>query len=88
MGVEQLTITAEEEIIRRAERVAATHQTTLGDMVRGFLEAVVQQQPFDESKLPPLTRAALSMAKGQPTSQRPYKELLAEAIEEKYGDLK
>src|SRR4051794_26309424 len=91
MGIERITITADEEVIRRAEHVAATHHTTVGDMVREFLEAVVQQReqhPFDEPHLPPLTRAALALSKGFSPSQRPYKELLAEAILQKYEGLK
>ncbi len=88
MAVQQLTITAEQDVIQRAEMVAAARQTTISEMVREFLESVGRHQLFDESKLPPLTRAALGMAKGVSVSNRHYKEILAEEMSEKYEGLK
>ena len=82
MATTTIMLQADETLLKSAERVAAAHNTTVPTMLASALEAI-SSLDFDESKLPPLTRQALGIAKGVPN--RPYKELLAEALVEKYG---
>ncbi len=82
----QITIElpVDEAVLRRVERVAADRQTTVADMLGTAMQAIGELD-FDPSQLPPITRSALGVAKGLP--DRPYKELLVEALQAKYGTL-
>jgi hypothetical protein len=82
MAMAQITLSADEEAVKRAERAAAARNTTVTSMLTTALEAIGELD-FDTSDLPPVTRAALGMASNIPN--RPYKELLVEALSDKYG---
>lgn len=84
MATTIVTISADEELVRRAERVAARQQTDLQSLIARYLSVLAAtDEPIDESKLAPITRSALGLLKGLP--DKPYKELLTEALVEKYG---
>jgi Family of unknown function (DUF6364) len=84
MAQVSLQFAAEEELIRAAERVAARNHTDLSAMFRRYLIALASSgEPIDESLLPPITRSALGLMTG--ASDKPYKELLSDALAEKYG---
>lgn len=77
-----VTITLEDDRASRAEALAAARGLTLEEWANRLL-LVVTAPPLDRQELPPVTRSALGMLKGAP--DRPYKELLEEAIIEKHG---
>ncbi len=77
-----ITVPAEDELLQRAEKVAAARNTTVSSMLATAL-AAISELDFDPGKLPPLTRQALGIAAGVP--DRPYKDLLVEALMDKYG---
>jgi hypothetical protein len=82
MAMAQIILSADEEAVKRAERVAAARNTTVTSMLSTALEAIGELD-FDTANLPPLTRQALGMVSSIPN--RPYKELLLEALSDKYG---
>jgi hypothetical protein len=77
-----VTIQVEDELLVRAKALAAAQNTTIEEMIKDLLR-VVAEKSVQSSTLPPNTRAALGLLKGLP--DRPYKELLSEALIEKYG---
>ena len=83
MAMAQITLSADEEAVKRAERVAAARNTTVTSMLATALEAIGELD-FSTDDLPPLTRQALGMAGNIPN--RPYKDLLVEALSNKYGE--
>jgi hypothetical protein len=85
MATTMITVPAEDELLRRAERVAAARNTTVPSMLATAL-AAIGELDFDPGTLSPLTRQALGIAPGVP--DRPYKELLTEALMDKYGQPK
>lgn len=82
-----LTITLEDDAAAAAERMAERDGTDVASVVRRFILLFAgSEKEFDRSMLPPITRSALGLAKGLP--DKPYKELAAEAMDEKYESLK
>lgn len=77
-----LTITLEDERMARAEALAAARGMTVDEWASRLLR-IVTDPPPKLSELPPITRSALGMLKDVP--DRPYKQLVEEAILEKYG---
>ncbi|HEX8521695.1 MAG TPA: hypothetical protein VF669_05510 [Tepidisphaeraceae bacterium] len=71
----------EAELARARQRAAAENKT-LEQMLQHFIE-VLAQPPLDRNSLPANTRAALGIANEVP--DKPYKDLLAEALLEKHG---
>jgi hypothetical protein len=80
----RVTLDIDEDLLVRVKERAAAENTTVEEMVQRFLKVVAQ--PFRREDLPPITRSALGLFKGLP--DRPYKELLEEALLERYGPLK
>jgi hypothetical protein len=84
MATVTLTLVADEQVIRKAEEVAARNQTDLPSLIKSYLsELAATQELLDESKLPPVTRSALGSLKDIP--DKPHKELLTDALVEKHG---
>ena len=81
----RVTLDIDDEVLARAKERAAAHNTTVEAMLEGFLRAV-SQSAFRADDLPPITRSAVGILRGLP--DRPYKELLEEALEDKYGPAK
>jgi len=81
MATVQITVTADEDTLRHAERVAASRQTTVAMMLAEALH-LIKDMDFDPDTLPPMTRKALGLAHNVPN--RPLKELLAEALAHRY----
>ena len=82
MGMAQITLSADEDAVKRAERVATARNTTVTSMLATALEAIGELD-FNVDDLPQITREALGMASNVPN--RPYKGLLAEVLLNKYG---
>lgn len=81
MPTEQLTVSADAEVIRRLESLAAKQNTSVALLLTRLLEGVARAA-VDRSTLPPVTRSALGLFKGMPN--RPDRELLTDALLEKY----
>ena len=87
MNTTKLTLTMDKELIGRAKAHAAEQNISLSSFVANYFQATTASQSkgekFDRSKLSPIVREALGLAKT--SDNRPYKEMLTEALEEKYG---
>ena len=78
-----IAISVDEDLLRRAERVAERRQTTVADMLAVAVQTIGDGD-LHLDKLPPITRSAIGLARdGGPI--RPYKEMLVEALLAKYG---
>jgi hypothetical protein len=81
----RVTLDIDEHVLARAKERAAAQNTTVEAMLESFVQVLAQPQTRRED-LPPITRSALGLLKGLP--DRPDKELLEDALEDKYGPLK
>lgn len=82
-----LTINVDDEHAARAEQLAARYGISVTEWVERLVRlATPAPARVRAEDLPPVTRSALGMLSNLP--DRPYKELLAEAIWEKHGDEK
>lgn len=77
-----MTITLDDERIARAEALAAAQGMTLNEWLDRLVKVVTDPTPV-RTDLPPITRSALGMLKDLP--DKPYKNLLEEALLERYG---
>ncbi len=82
MAQVMINVAVDPEALSHAERVAVRRNTTVAEMLAEALIAIGELD-FDLDSLPPLTRSAVGLARGLP--DRPYKELLSEALAAKYG---
>ncbi len=85
MRTTKLTLSADRDLIREAKKLAEERGTSLSSMFTRFLQAVLRERRNPE-QLGPLTRQALGLAK-LPSGARDkdYRELLEEALTERYG---
>jgi len=79
MAMSKLTLYADTKVVKRAKKFAARQNTSLSAMVGRFLKMVTEQPKVEE--LPPLTKRMAGLAK---IPDRPLRELMEEALEEKY----
>lgn len=79
----KLTLSVEKHIIEKAKLFAKMHNTSISQIVEEHLERVVAVEQSELSQLSPLTRLLMGSASGISTN-KPYKELIAEARSEKY----
>ena len=83
MAMTKLTLSADRELVKQAKRWAAARNTSLSAAVSRFLAELVRTDEPQRGRLAPLTRRAATLIKT--TNTRPYKELLTEALMDKYG---
>ena len=81
----RLTLDLDDDLLARAKELAAAKQITVEEMLKNWLRLAAK--PLRKEDLPPNTLAALGMAKGI-SDGRSDRELLEEALEEKYGPAK
>lgn len=93
MATTTLTLTTDDGLVRQLERIAADRNTDVNSFVTWLLENYVKASVgrsvpprLEEADLPPITRSALGLLKDLP--DRPWKELLTDALMEKYGFVK
>ncbi|HEV8604249.1 MAG TPA: DUF6364 family protein [Tepidisphaeraceae bacterium] len=79
MAMSKLTLYADTKVVKRAKQWAAKQHTSLSATVGRFLRALTAQQKVGE--LPPITRRLSGIAK---IPDRPLRELMEEALEQKY----
>lgn len=82
MPMTKLTLSADEELVREAKKLAQKDGTSLSSMFARFLGALLTRH---RKKQPPgpLTRKATGLVKLP--ANRSDRELLGEALQEKYG---
>ena len=85
MGTTQLTLSADEELVRRLEMLAAEQKTDVSSYVTRVLELLARRD-WERTELSPSARQATGLAAGLP--DRPYKELVEEAVWEKHAGKK
>ncbi len=88
MNATKLTLTMDKGLIEKAKAHAAEQNISLSGLISNYLLATTQDRTdtnkaFDKSKLSPITREALGLA--ATSDERPYREMLVEALEKKYG---
>lgn len=86
MTTSKLTLSADAAVIRKAKRLAREKKTSVSALFATYIEHLDEAggDPFDEEQLHPSARRALGLAK-LPDDNRPYREIMEEALLEKYG---
>lgn len=80
--MKKLTLSVDEETIKQAKRLAAERGTSVSAMFSRLVRAMAHK-PGQEIEIGPITRRATGLAKLPP--DKTDRELLQEALEEKYG---
>ena len=78
----KLTLSIDETIVERAKEIARANGTSVSAMFSQFVKSMDSPLPKD-FKIGPLTRKATGIVKLPP--DKDYKELLSDALAEKYG---
>ena len=78
----KLTLSVDEAVVAKAKRIAAANGTSVSAMFSQFVESVATERK-GRRKVGPLTRKASGLAKLP--AGKSDKELLADALAEKYG---
>lgn len=81
MGMTQLTLSADEDLVRRLEQLASEQQTDVNSFVTRVLELLARRD-WSREPIHPSAQRATGLAAG--LADRPEKELLEEAIWEKH----
>ncbi len=82
--MKKLTLSAEEDVIKEAKRLAAENHTSVSAMFARWVRAVSgRRKQGRRERLGPLTRKALGL--GKLPSDESDRELLEEALADKYG---
>ena len=82
--MKKLTLSADENVIRKARQLARQNKTSISAMFSRFVLATSKRGgPSGGEELGPLTRKALGLAKLP--AGKPDRELLEEALLAKYG---
>ena len=84
MAATRLALSMDEDVVARARRLAKSRNTSVSKLFVSFI-CLMEQSGEAESELPPLTKRALGIAKGAVPDDWDYKEVLSEALIEKYG---
>ena len=74
----------DEDVVARARRLAKSRNTSISRLFVSFV-CLMEQNRGGESELPPLTKRALGLAKGTVSDDWDYKDVLSEALLEKFG---
>jgi len=78
----KLTLSVEESVVRQAKRIAHANGTSVSSMFSRFVQSLAASRG-PASRIGPITRKLTGIVKLP--AGKDYKELLAEALEEKYG---
>ena len=83
MGTKKLTLSAPDDVIKDAKRIAAKNGTSVSAMFVRLLSAMAGSDVESDVALGPVTRKATGIM--NLSGGRSERELLEEALEEKYG---
>jgi hypothetical protein len=82
MNNKKLTLSAPEDVIAQAKRIAAKNKTSVSAMFTRLLNAVSQSHDSESIPIGPVTNRASGLVELQQVSDD---QLLTDALEEKYG---
>ena len=87
MNLSKLTLTVDKSLIVRAKAHAAEQNISLSNLISSYLLVATtpSEEEFDKSKLSPNTRNAVGLLASSELQDKSYKELMLDALEEKYG---
>ena len=84
MATTRLALSMDEDVVARARRLAKVRNTSISRLFVSFV-CLMEQSATVQTELPPLTKRALGLAKGDLSADWDYKDVLADALVEKYG---
>ncbi|MCX7046380.1 MAG: DUF6364 family protein [Candidatus Sumerlaeota bacterium] len=82
MSSAKLTLSCEPSLVSKAKRLARERRTSVSAMFAQYVKSITEHQNW-ERELTPRTRQALGLVKKAPN--KPYRQLMEEALSEKYG---
>ncbi len=82
MGRVKLTLSAEQELVALAKRMAKSRRMSVSALFAHMIRALDREATADRSDLGPITRQASGLVTQR--SHRSDRELIEEALEEKY----
>lgn len=82
----KLTLSADEQVIKKAKKLAAERGTSVSAMFSAYVQSLDREDRDFRKSLPPLTRKAYGLVKLKPEDRgKTYRQLRDEALAEKYG---
>ena len=84
MATTRLALSMDQDVVARARRLAKVRNTSISRLFVSFV-CLMEQSATVQTELPPLTKRALGLAKGDLPADWDYKDVLADALIEKYG---
>ena len=84
MATTRLALSMDQDVVARARRLAKVRNTSISRLFVSFV-CLMEQSATVQTELPPLTKRALGLAKGDLPADWDYKDVLADALLEKYG---
>ena len=82
MAVAEIRVQTEEDVLRQLERIAAWQNTSAADLLRGMAEALARGE---WSKIPIHPEVEKVRGIAGPLPDKPDRELIEDALAEKYG---
>lgn len=80
----KLTLTIEQEIIKRAKEYAKDKNRSLSDIIENYLKILTKEQKEKAKKLNPIVKSLKGSFK-MPKKDMDYKKELRNSLEEKYS---
>ena len=84
MATTRLALSMDQDVVARARRLAKVRNTSISRLFVSFV-CLMEQSATVQTELPPLTKRALGLAKGDLPADWDYRDVLADALVEKYG---
>ena len=84
MATTRLALSMDQDVVARARRLAKVRNTSISRLFVSFV-CLMEQSATAKTELPPLTKRALGLAKGDLPADWDYRDVLSDAILEKYG---
>jgi hypothetical protein len=78
----KLTLSVEEDVVEKAKQIAEANKTSVSAMFSQFVQSLASNRPR-KSEIGPLTRKLTGVAKLP--AGKDYKDVLTDALIEKYG---
>lgn len=84
MATTRLALSMDQDVVARARRLAKVRNTSISRLFVSFV-CLMEQSATVQTELPPLTKRALGLAKGDLPADWDYRDVLSDALIEKYG---
>lgn len=82
MSTVKLTLSLERSVVDKAKRIARRDRTSVSRILSEYVQGIPEDEDW-RKHLTPRTQQAIGLIRNLPN--RPYRELLEEALLEKYG---